>query len=85
MTPVTQRWRALVAFVNNRIGAIALRDPEAPCSNFDARRYNGLGRCHSDGHYMCVKCSHLSPMAPRFETKEGRGERLRLYWSRNKL
>lgn len=84
MASAMERWSALVAFVNNRTGAAGLRDPESPCSDFDAQYYNGLGQCLSDGHYMCVECSHLSAGAPRFETREGRGDRLRLHWRESK-
>jgi hypothetical protein len=84
MASAMERWRVLVAFVNDRIGAVGLRDPEAPCGEFDAQHYNGLGKCLSDGHYLCAECSHLSASAPRFETREGRGDRLRLYWSESK-
>ena len=37
-----------------------------------------LGKCHSDGHYLCVECSQLSPEAPRFVDygRDGRRDRL---------
>lgn len=81
-------WENLVRFVNGRVpafGSPGNRDPEFPCTEFDGKGYDGYGRCLSDGHYMCVECSHLSPKAPRFEeTREGRGDRLRLYWARRR-
>ena len=49
--------------------------------------YTGRGTCHSDGHYLCVECSELSPDAPRFHEhgRAGRADRLRLFWARTGL
>jgi hypothetical protein len=82
-----ERWDDLIRYVNNgppRFGAEGVRDPENPCVDFDARGYQGDGRCLSDGHYMCDECSHLSPDAPRFHQhgRDGRRDRLRLFWRR---
>lgn len=64
-----------------RFGAPGVRDPDNQCSAFDAHGYNGQGECLSDGHYLCVECSELSPEAPRFTSdRAGRGDRLRLFW-----
>ena len=77
-------WAALVAEVNGRsfLGQVGVRDPEGPCEVFDGRGYDGSGHCHSDGHYLCVECSHLAPDAPRFEEygRDGRRDRLRLFF-----
>lgn len=59
------QWEVLVEEVNGRnvLGAIGVRDPNAICEDFDGLGYNGKGECHSDGHYLCKNCSHLSPKA----------------------
>jgi len=80
-------WEALVRFVNGKpalFGTVGVRDPEHPCSEYDARGYDGSGDCKSDGHYECVNCSKLSPHAPRFEEHgaSGRADRLLLFWAR---
>jgi hypothetical protein len=76
-------WQALVRFVNGSLGGDGIRDPENLCVEFDGRGYNGMGQCHSDGHYLCTDCSHLSPNAPRFTWDlDGRADRLRLFWRR---
>lgn len=79
-------WGELVENVNGRthLGQRGVRDPDAPCEDFTATSYDGTGRCRSDGHYLCVDCDHLSPVAPRFEEygAEGRKDRLRLFWRR---
>lgn len=68
------------------VGRVGERDPENPCGEFDDAGYDGTGDCMSDGHYVCTDCSKLSPEAPRFnQSREGRVDRLRLFWSRNKL
>jgi hypothetical protein len=82
-----QEWEALRRFVNGEpslLGTVGVRDPENPCEAFDGRNYDGSGSCSSDGHYLCVECSQLSPEAPRFQEygRQGRGDRLRLYWRR---
>jgi len=42
-------------------------------------RRGATGRCASDGHYECARCSHLSPEADRFtRDRDGRADRLRL-------
>lgn len=84
---VSLRWEVLYRFVNGKpplFGTEGVRDPAYQCEEFDARGYDGTGRCLSDGHYMCVECSHLSPNAPRFEEfgRAGRADRLRLFWAR---
>ena len=79
-------WAVLEAAVNGRpvIGMPGVRDPEYPCEEFDGRGYDGNGRCDSDGHYVCVECSHLAPDALRFtESRAGRGDRLLLFWRRH--
>lgn len=85
MTEALRAWTLLEAEVNGRsfVGMPGVRDPESPCEGFDGRHYDGGGRCKSDGHYLCVECSELSPRAYRFtETRAGRGDRLRLFWAR---
>lgn len=83
-----QAWTELVASVNGRtlppfLGQVGVRDPDGPCEMFDGQHYDGRGDCTSDGHYLCVECSHLSPEAPRFHNdRAGRADRLRLFWSR---
>lgn len=81
-------WETLYRFVNDKpslVGTVGVRDPEYPCEEFDGKHYDGWGRCHSDGHYLCVECSHLSPDAPRFtQDRRGRGDRLRLFWRRRR-
>lgn len=67
-------------------GTAGVRDPDGPCELFDANGYDGQVDCLSDGHYLCVECSHLSPDAPRFQEygREGRGDRLRLFGARRR-
>lgn len=83
-------WENLRRYVNGQpplllFGAVGVRDPDNPCESYDARGYDGSGRCDSDGHYECVNCSHLSPKAPRFDQdREGRVARLRLFWRRER-
>lgn len=81
-------WENLVEQVNGRrgiFGTAGVRDPQNPCELFDGLRFDGTGECQSDGHYLCTECSRLSPKAPRFEEfdRDGRRDRLRLYWRRN--
>lgn len=80
-----QAWAELTERVNGRttIGMVGVRDPEYPCEAFDGLGYDGHGRCDSDGHYLCVECSDLSPKASRFEEhgRDGRRDRLRLYFA----
>ena len=62
-------WEELRRFVNGEPGyegTPGVRSPEYPCEWFDGRGYDGTGGCLSDGHYLCVECSELSPEAPRF-------------------
>lgn len=67
---------------NATLGAVGVRDPAYPCEAFDGRGYDGRGECHSDGHYLCTGCSHLSEDAPRFhQNRDGRRDRLRLYFA----
>jgi hypothetical protein len=86
MTALTE-WEELRRFVNARAGTTGcpgVRDPAYPCEAFDGRGYNGRGSCLSDGHYLCVDCSELSPEAPRFtQSRDGRRDRLQLFWARS--
>lgn len=79
-------WGELVEHVNGRtfLGEVGVRDPDGPCETFDRLGYDGSGHCRSDGHYLCVECSELSPEAPRFVEygRDGRADRLRLFWRR---
>lgn len=82
-------WAELVANINGRtfLGQVGVRDPDGPCESFDGLGYDGRGQCMSDGHYLCVECSELSPEASRFEEnygREGRRDRLLLFWRRKK-
>lgn len=85
---VVARWNELADHVNGRatVGQVGVRDPEYPCEAFDGHGYDGTGACMSDGHYLCVDCSHLTPNAPRFEEhgRGGRRDRLLLYWRRKR-
>jgi hypothetical protein len=40
----------------DRIGDPGVRDPDAPCSEFEPGDPDG--RCETDGHYMCRECVH---------------------------
>lgn len=80
-------WAELFANINGRtyLAQVFIRDPDNVCELFDKEGYNGRGKCMSDGHYLCVECSELSPEAPRFEEnngREGRRDRLLLFWRR---
>lgn len=77
MSDALERWGVLVRFVNasDGVGAAGVRDPEFPCILFNAEGYAGTGDCMSDGHYLCVDCSLLSPDADRFH-QFGAGGRL---------
>lgn len=62
-------WEELCRFVNGEPGyegTPGIRSTEYPCELFNGRGYDGTGACMSDGHYLCVECSELSPEAPRF-------------------
>lgn len=78
-------WGELIENLNGRthLGQIGVRDPEYVCEEFDRQHYDGFGHCDSDGHYLCVECSHLSPEAPRFleHGADGRLDRLRLHYA----
>ncbi len=79
------QWEVLRRSINDEtplFGTVGIRDPDAICEEFDGRHYDGHGKCHSDGHYMCEECSHLSPDAPRFQSRGGRMDRLRLFLRR---
>ncbi len=68
-------WEMLRREVNGLpgfVGQPGVRDPDGLCEAFDGAGYDGTGNCDSDGHYLCVECSHLSPEAPRFEENYGR-------------
>lgn len=87
MTEVPISWEVLRRFVNSEpgfVGVPGVRDPDHVCEIFDGRHYNGRGDCMSDGHYLCVECSELSPDAYRFTEygRAGRADRLRLFWAR---
>lgn len=79
-------WAELVANVNGKtvLGQLGVRDPDNVCEDFDRKGYNGFGNCTSDGHYLCVECSNLSPEAARFVEygRSGRADRMRLFWAR---
>lgn len=80
-------WESLVRFVNDKpslVGEMGVRDPDYICEGFDRRGYDGKGGCMSDGHYLCVECSELSPDSPRFTEygSDGRRDRLLLFWRR---
>jgi hypothetical protein len=86
VTAALLAWGNLVDAVNGRVsfGAVGVRDPEYPCSEYTATSYDGSGQCLSDGHYECKNCLHLSPDAPRFtQDRDGRRDRLLLFWRRN--
>jgi len=81
-TPLPPKWEALYREVNRLpgiLGAPGVRDPDGVCEGFDGNGFDGTGRCMSDGHYLCVECSELSPEAPRFLQygTNGRLDRLR--------
>jgi hypothetical protein len=83
--PLPVAWEELSRAINGQpalLGTIGVRDPDGVCEDFDGRHYDGSGDCHSDGHYLCVECSHLSPDAPRFDGLAGRYDRLRLFQAR---
>lgn len=73
-------WDELARLINGRPGyegVPGVRSAEYPCDLFDGLGYVGTGRCMSDGHYLCVECSELSPKAPRFhQTNRNLGERV---------
>ncbi len=77
-------WEELRRFVNGEPGyegTPGVRSAEYPCELFDGLGYDGRGDCHSDGHYLCTECSHLSPEAPRFvEPHAGIGGHRRRYY-----
>jgi hypothetical protein len=69
MTALPIAWEVLRRQLNGEPGYEGLpgfRSAEYPCEVFDGRGYDGTGGCMSDGHYLCVECSELSPEAPRF-------------------
>ena len=87
MSDLPLAWEVLRRAVNGErgfVGMPGMRDPDGVCALFDGRGYNGRGACHSDGHYLCVECSELSPDAPRFQEygRAGRADRLRLFLAR---
>jgi hypothetical protein len=88
MADAMLEWENLYRFVNSKsplFGTVGVRDPDALCEEFDGKHYDGQGSCESDGHYLCIECSKLSPEAPRFSNDDaGRGDRLRLYWARSR-
>ena len=46
-------------------GAAGVRDPEAPCEEYDASAPTGGGYqdCEGDGHYLCLQCKHIAAAA----------------------
>lgn len=87
MSNLPLAWEVLRRAVNAEppfVGTPGVRDPDGVCESFDGKGYNGRGQCLSDGHYLCVECSELSPDAPRFQEhgRAGRVDRLRLFWRR---
>ncbi len=68
--PFTDLYLAINAYPG-RLGTPGVRDPDGICEAFDGRGYDGYGKCESDGHYLCVECSQLSPEAPRFAENYG--------------
>jgi hypothetical protein len=58
MSDALQRWAWLVAEVNGRavLGQPGMRDPDAPCDDFNPGTPSG--ECRTDGHYMCDECTH---------------------------
>lgn len=77
-------WEELRRFVNGEPGyegTPGVRSVEYPCEVFDGRGYDGTGECMSDGHYLCVECSELSPEAPRFTEPGWSGGRNRRYYA----
>ncbi len=72
-------WRSLMISINDghtpsweRIpdGEPGIRDVDAPCSMFEPTGgpfdlASGAGDCETDGHYICVECTHISLSALR--------------------
>jgi hypothetical protein len=86
---VLEAWEDLERFVNGRaprMGQPGVRDPDGRCDAFDGRGYDGGGDCESDGHYLCLECSLLSPDAERFHQygADGRLDRIRAACSTRK-
>lgn len=81
---VTMRWEILRCMANGLPppDMRGVRDFDFPCEGYAPDGYDGRGQCQSDGHYMCKECRELSPSAPRFDGREGRRERLLLFWAR---
>jgi hypothetical protein len=49
----------LVQLRAGRLGAPGVRDPNAPCENYDPSDKQGaLANCETDGHYLCEGCCH---------------------------
>jgi len=85
VSTIAERWDRLERFVNGRperVGEPGVRDPEYRCDGFDGLGYQGRGDCMSDGHYLCVECSEMSPDSPQFYDRDGRRDRLLLFWRR---
>lgn len=68
-------WALLVAELNGHplVGTPGIRDIAAPCDHFDSdhptvaglglrwvSKRTSFGTCDTDGHYLCVECSHMS-------------------------
>lgn len=49
-------WNELYAFVNGGIiGSPGLRDPDAPCEDYEPENAVVASDCCGDGHYLCVE------------------------------
>jgi hypothetical protein len=56
--------RAITGRSRTPVGLPGNRDPEFRCLQYDPRRKRGEhGDCDTDGHYLCVGCTHISEYA----------------------
>lgn len=74
-------WHAVYEHVNGRLflGEPLVRDPNAICDAFDPvpnadwlgleLRAAGNGNCGTDGHYLCLSCTHISKEAVEERTQ----------------
>jgi hypothetical protein len=61
-------WRALLSELNGGRpldGIAGMRDPDFPCEEFEPYGAPnvlspGVGKCSTDGHYLCSECRHIS-------------------------
>jgi len=61
-------WRRLTLFAYKHytgsdkvapLGTRFIRDPDAPCEEYDPRKHLGTwADCDTDGHYLCKNCCH---------------------------